>query len=84
MSILTPDMKDIIRQIREEKHCLELTAEQYLKVGELLEKNEVMQGIPTEDGCKCPRCSTALIKGEFICPHCGQRAMYKEAKDIPL
>lgn len=77
-------MKKLKKQINETVVELKMTIEEALALKELLEKDELMEGRPKEDGCECPRCGTKLIKGGYRCPCCGQRVKYNESDIIPL
>lgn len=63
---------------------LDLTIEEVIYLKDLLKKDVIVDGIPSEEGCVCPECHTALIKGKYHCPLCGQRVRYIESDNIPL
>lgn len=77
-------MRELLKQINETRIEIALTLEEATELKRMLEKNEWKDGIPTEDGCKCPECGTPLVKDGYRCPCCGQRARYIESDIVPL
>lgn len=77
-------MEKLLKQMNTRKVVYELTLEQEGDLKRLLEKDKLEDGKPTDYGCECPRCGTALIKGCNFCYFCGQRARYIESDIIPL
>lgn len=77
-------MRDLKATIDGLRVHLDLTIEEVAYLKELIDKDAIVDGIPSEEGCVCPMCGTALIKGKYRCPLCGQRAKYIESDTIPL
>lgn len=77
-------MRDLKATIDGLRVHLDLTIEEVAELKQILEKDTLMDGIPTDNGCKCPRCGDVLIKDKYHCPLCGQRAKYIESDVIPL
>ena len=77
-------MNKTMKAINEEKITLEFSIDEIVELRNLLEKDALEKGQPTEDGCKCPRCGTELIEGYYHCPCCGQRVSYIKSDVVPL
>lgn len=77
-------MRDLKATIDGLRVHLDLTIEEVAYLKELIDKDAIEDGIPSEEGCRCPECGTALVKGKYHCPLCGQRAKYIESDTIPL
>ena len=77
-------METMLNRIKNYKMTLELTLDEAEELKELLEKKNMRNGIPTDDGNKCPNCFNVFHKGTHHCPVCGQRVKYIESNDIPL
>lgn len=77
-------MEKLLKQMNTRKTIYELTLEQEIDLKRLLEKDKLEDGNPTDYGCECPRCGTALVKGCNFCYFCGQRARYIESDIVPL
>ena len=77
-------MRDLKATIDGLRVHLDLTIEEVAYLKNLLEKDAIVDGIPSDEGCVCPECRTALIKGKYHCPLCGQRVKYIESDTIPL
>lgn len=77
-------MKELLNVLNNKRVTIDLTVEEVAELKQLLEKDTLIDGIPTDNGCKCPRCGDALIKDKYHCPLCGQRAKYIESDIIPL
>lgn len=78
-------MKELLKQIRETEVEFKFSLDRLNKLEDVLEKYwELKDGIPTEDGCKCPVCGANLVKGGHYCPTCGQWVKYVESDILPL
>lgn len=72
-------MERILKQINDTRVRLDLSLDETRELQEVLERNRLIHGEPTEDGCRCPLCKQPLLKDRFFCPLCGQRVMYIES-----
>lgn len=77
-------MDEMLKRINKYKMNLELSLDEAMELRELLEKRKIKDGIPTDDGNKCPNCHNVFTKGVHFCPICGQRVFYIELDYVPL
>lgn len=69
-----------------EKLTLSLTLEEAVEYNNLVDRDALKQGLPTEDDTlnRCPRCGRNFNDTAYFCSLCGQRIKFVVADYIPL
>lgn len=79
-------MNELLKELKDETVIVELSLIKTLSLIDLLEKDVLKDGKETEVSTEniCPRCNKIFHKGDYFCPHCGQRVFFVESDTIPL
>lgn len=74
-----------MRKIKE-KIMLALTLNEAIEYNTLVERDELKEGLPTEDShiCRCPKCGREFKEEDYFCGLCGQRVKFVVSDIIPL
>lgn len=69
-----------------QKITITLSLKDAIEYNELVERDDVKKGIPTEsrDINRCPKCGRNFGRDSYFCGLCGQRVKFVDSDVIPL